>query len=245
MACVLLEKLSKTFSGPKGEVVHAVRELDLAIADQEFLILVGPSGCGKTTTLRLIAGLENPTQGRIVLDGQVANPLPPQDRHLAMVFQNPSLFPHLTARENLALGLMLRKVPRAEIEKRVQATAALLGLPDCLDRRPASLSGGQRQRVALGRALVCRPQVLLLDEPFANLDAPLRLQLRRELVRLHGELRTTMIYVTHDQTEAMALGDRVGVMNAGRLEQAGTPAELRERPATPFVAEFLRPLPVL
>jgi len=245
MARLILDKLSKAFPATAGRMVSAVRELSLAVEPGEFLALVGPSGCGKTTTLRLIAGLEEPDDGTLYLDEKEITRLPPRDRPVAMVFQNHALYPHMTARENLASGLVWRKVAPDEIMRRVGEMAELLGLSELLERRPEALSGGERQRVALGRALVRRPAVLLLDEPLAGLDAPLRLQLRRELVRLHRELRTAMIYVTHDQPEALALGSRVGVMNAGRLEQIGPPAELREQPATPFVAEFLRPLPVL
>ena len=241
MARVKLQDVSKTFPGPNGCGVVALQRVCLELAEREFLALVGPSGCGKTTTLRLIAGLETPNAGTIFLNDKVVNGVPPAERELAMVFQSHALFPHLTAFENLALGLKLRRVPKAEAMSRVRETAELLGLTDCLERRPAELSGGQRQRVALGRALVRRPQVLLLDEPLSNLDAPLRRELRRELLRLHRELGLTTLLVTHDPAEALALGGRVAVMNGGAIEQVGTPAELRARPATPLVSAFLDP----
>lgn len=217
----------------------ALQRVWLEVAEREFLAIVGPSGCGKTTTLRLIAGLEAPDAGTISLNGKIVNDVPPAEREVAMVFQSHALFPHLTAFENLALGLKLRRVPQAEAAARVREMAELLGLADCLARRPAELSGGQRQRVALGRALVRRPQVLLLDEPLSNLDAPLRRGLRRELLRLHRELGLTTLLVTHDPAEALALGERVAVMNGGVIEQVATPAELRARPATQLVAAFL------
>ena len=244
MARVVLENATKIFFGSNGTTVPAVHRANLAIEDRELLALVGPSGCGKTTTLRLIAGLEELTEGTVSIAGKVVNNLPPKDRDVAMVFQNHALYPHLTAYDNIAFGLKVRRFPRSEIAQRVEATASMLGLNDCLDRRPGEISGGQRQRVALGRALVRRPQVLLLDEPFANLDAPLRRELRRELLRLHRELGLTILLVTHDQAEAMALGQRVAVMNAGAVEQVGEPAELRARPATPFVTAFLDSSPL-
>ena len=211
----------------------------LSVENRELLALVGPSGCGKTTTLRLIAGLETPDEGTITLDGKVANDLPPKDRNAAMVFQRDALYPHMTGFENMAFGLKLRGRSREEIRARVSEMSAALGITDCLPRKPGELSGGQRQRVALGRALVRRPKVLLLDEPFANLDAPLRRELRRELLRLHREHGLTTLLVTHDQAEALALGHRVAVMNGGAIEQVGTPDELQAKPATPFVAAFL------
>ena len=236
--------VGKTFPGSNGQVVCAVNRICLAIADREILALVGPSGCGKTTTLRLIAGLETPDGGDISLDGRVVNNIAPKDRDVAMVFQRDALFPHLTAFENLGFGLKLRGAAREEIHQRVNAMAGTLGITECLVRKPGELSGGQRQRVALGRALVRQPKVLLLDEPFANLDAPLRREMRRELLRLHREQNLTMILVTHDQAEALALGQRVAVMNGGVIEQVATPAELRAKPATKFVAEFLDPSPI-
>ncbi len=244
MPRVVLESVTKHFPAPNGQAICAVNRASLAVEAKELLALVGPSGCGKTTTLRLIAGLEEPDAGTVAINGQVVNQVPARERDIAMVFQNLALYPHMTARENLAFGLKLRKLPAAEIEQRVCATAELLGITDCLARRPAELSGGQRQRVALGRALVRRPPLLLLDEPFANLDAPLRRELRRELLRLHRELGLTTLLVTHDQAEALALGQRVAVMNAGTIEQVGTPTEIRAKPATPFVAAFLDPSPL-
>ncbi len=240
---VALANLTKHFAA-KGQVIAAVQQLHLDVAAGELLALVGPSGSGKTTTLRLIAGLESPDGGSVALAGVVVNDVAPKDRAVAMVFQRDALFPHLTARENLGLGLKLRGVAREEVQQRVASVAAVLGIEDCLRRKPGELSGGQRQRVALGRALVRQPKVLLLDEPFAHLDAPLRRELRRELLRLHREQNLTTILVTHDQAEALALGQRVAVMNRGRLEQVATPEELRAKPATKFVAEFLDPSPI-
>ena len=241
---MVLEGVTKIFSSANGPTVRAVERVTLAVEDGEFLALVGPSGCGKTTLLRLIAGLESPDEGTISLDGKVVNRLEPKDRDVAMVFQSHALFPHLTAFENLAFGLQLRGVPRIEITRRVGEMSELLGLVNCLKRKPAELSGGERQRVALGRALIRRPRGLLLDEPLSNLDAPLRRELRRELVMLHRELRLTTLLVTHDQVEALALGQRVAVMNQGAIEQTATPSELRTHPATPFVAQFLDPSPI-
>ncbi len=246
VAAIKIENLTKTFpaTGGGGGAVTAVAGVSVEIFAGELLALVGPSGCGKTTLLRLMAGLEETTSGHIAIAGQDQRGVPPERRDVAMVFQTLALYPHMTARGNLEFGLKLRKTPTAEIEARVGETAKLLGIADCLARRPAELSSGQRQRVALGRALVRRPKVLLLDEPFANLDAPLRREMRRELQRLHCELKLTTILVTHDQAEALALGQRVAVMNAGRLEQVATPGELRARPANEFVAAFFdqRPL---
>jgi len=219
--------------------VPAVEGVSITVAAGELLALVGPSGSGKTTLLRLIAGLEEPDAGSIIIGGRDQANVPPGARDLAMVFQSLGLYPHMTARENLAFGLKLRKVAAAELEARVEEIAALLAISDCLARRPAELSSGQRQRVALGRALVRRPTVLLLDEPFANLDAPLRRELRRELCRLHRELKLTVILVTHDQAEALALGQRVGVMNLGQIEQVAAPGDLLARPASSFIAAFL------
>jgi multiple sugar transport system ATP-binding protein len=239
MPRVVLENVSKSFAAPGGKSVGAVNNVSLAVADKELLALVGPSGCGKTTLLRLIAGLESVEQGGIHFDGQAVTKWPPQKRNVAMVFQSHALFPHLTGFENIALGLKLRGVARKEIAERVHATAEMLGVIHCLQRPPAELSGGERQRMALGRALVRRPHILLLDEPFSNLDPPLRAQMRTELRNLHAGLATTMIYVTHDQAEALALGDRVAVMNAGRLQQVGPPRELYQAPANRFVAGFV------
>jgi len=241
VAAITVQNLTKLFPAPKwdGSAIPAVASLNLTVPEGELLALVGPSGCGKTTLLRLIAGLEEATNGDIAIGDQNQRDVPPERRDVAMVFQTLALYPHMTARQNLEFGLKLRQSPAAEIEARVNDTARLLGITECLTRRPAELSSGQRQRVALGRALVRRPKVLLLDEPFANLDAPLRREMRRELQRLHHELKLTTILVTHDQTEAMALGQRVAVMNAGKLEQVAEPDLLRTKPASQFVESFL------
>jgi multiple sugar transport system ATP-binding protein len=236
MAEVVLERLGKTY--PNG--VRAVRDLTLTINDGELVVLVGPSGCGKTTTLRLIAGLETPTSGTVRINGRVVNAEPPHRRDVAMVFQRPALYPHLNVRENLGFGLALRRgVPKAERRERVERTARLLELSDLLDRRPNELSGGQQQRTALGRALVRQPAVFLLDEPLSNLDARLRIEMRRELHLLHRRLRATMVYVTHDQEEALTLGDRVVLLDEGMLRQADRPQVLYERPANRFAAAFI------
>jgi multiple sugar transport system ATP-binding protein len=239
MARVVIESLTKSFKGSNQESIDAVSNLNLTVADGELLVLVGPSGCGKTTTLRIIAGLEEASRGTISIDGRVVNNVPPKDRDIAMVFQHHALFPHMTARENLAFGLKLRKHSRAEIEQRVGEAAEMLGLADCLDRRPEALSGGQRQRVALGRALVRKPKVFLFDEPLSNLDAQMRVQMRREIAQIHSRLAATMIYVTHDQVEALTLGDRIAVMRQGALQQIAGPMELYRRPANLFVAGFI------
>jgi len=239
MARVVLENLTKSFKGPRQKTVDAVRDLNLTIEDKELLVLVGPSGCGKTTTLRLIAGLEEISKGTISIDGQVVNGIAPKERDIAMVFQHHALYPHMTARENLAFGLKLRKHSRAEITQRVGEAAEMLGLADCLDRRPEALSGGQRQRVALGRALVRKPKVFLFDEPLSNLDAQMRVQLRREIAQLHSRVAATMIYVTHDQVEALTLGDRIAVLRQGSLQQVAGPMDLYRRPANLFVAGFI------
>lgn len=217
----------------------AVSEVSLHVTAGEFLTLIGPSGSGKTTLLRLIAGLERPDTGVVRIGGRDQAGIPAGDRDVAMVFQTLALYPHLTARENLAFGLRIRKTPRREMDQRVGEAAERLGIVDCLSRRPAELSNGQRQRVALGRALVRRPKVLLLDEPFASLDAPLRRELRREVQRLHGELGLTVLLVTHDQAEALALGQRVAVMDSGRLVQTASPEELKSQPASEFVSRFM------
>jgi len=234
MAQVVLEELTKKFD----EVV-AVREMNLTIKDREFIVLVGPSGCGKSTTLRMIAGLEEITSGKIFIGDRLVNDLPPKDRDIAMVFQNYALYPHMTVYDNMAFGLRMRKFPKPEIDKRVREAAHMLGIQDLLHRKPRQLSGGQRQRVAVGRAIVRHPQVFLFDEPLSNLDAKLRVQMRVELKRLHERLETTAIYVTHDQVEAMTLGDRVVVMKDGLVQQVGDPLGVYSKPRNKFVAGFI------
>ena len=234
MAQVTLNKVVKKFA--ELEVVHGI---DLDIADQEFVVLVGPSGCGKSTTLRMIAGLEETSGGDIVIGGQIVNDLPPKDRDIAMVFQNYALYPHMTVFENMSYGLRLKKFPKAEIKQRVERAARILDITELLDRRPRQLSGGQRQRVAMGRAIVRNPKVFLFDEPLSNLDAKLRVQMRTEIKKVHQQVRTTTVYVTHDQVEAMTLADRVVVMNGGNIEQIGSPHELYHNPKTRFVAGFI------
>jgi multiple sugar transport system ATP-binding protein len=234
MAQVSLRKLYKRF-----DETEAVRGIDLDIADKEFVVLVGPSGCGKTTTLRMIAGLEEVSAGEIAVDGEVVNDVPPKDRDMAMVFQNYALYPHMTVYENMSFGLRLKRYPREEIARRVQEAARILDIAELLDRKPRQLSGGQRQRVAMGRAIVRNPKVFLFDEPLSNLDAKLRVQMRTEIKRVHQKVRTTTVYVTHDQVEAMTLADRVVVMNRGRIEQIGSPNELYHAPKTRFVAGFI------
>jgi len=234
MAQVNLRKVVKEYDD-----VPAVRGIDLDIADKEFVVLVGPSGCGKTTTLRMIAGLEDITDGEIAIGGDVVNDMPPKDRDIAMVFQNYALYPHMTVHENMSFGLRLKKVPKEEIQRRVSAAAGILGIGELLERKPRQLSGGQRQRVAMGRAIVRNPKVFLFDEPLSNLDAKLRVHMRTEIKKVHQKVRTTTVYVTHDQVEAMTLADRVVVMNAGLIEQVGTPHDLYHSPATLFVAGFI------
>ncbi len=234
MAQVAIQNLNKKF-----DEVHAVKDVNLSIRDQEFVVLVGPSGCGKTTTLRMVAGLESITSGRILIDDKVINELPPMDRDIAMVFQNYALYPHMSVYDNMAFGLKMRKFDRADIARRVQDAAEILGINELLKRKPRQLSGGQRQRVALGRAIVRHPQVFLFDEPLSNLDAKLRVQMRVELKKLHERLGTTAVYVTHDQVEAMTLGDRVVVMKDGLVQQVGEPLELYNEPANLFVAGFI------
>jgi multiple sugar transport system ATP-binding protein len=231
---VVLTGIKKSFG--TNQIVKGV---DLRVAQGEFLVMVGPSGCGKTTLLRLIAGLEQIDEGELQIDGRRVNDVPPRDRDVAMVFQSYALYPHMSVRENLAFGLMLRKLPKAEIDARVAETAGLLELTSLLERKPKALSGGQRQRVAMGRAIVRRPKIFLFDEPLSNLDTALRVQMRGELARLHRKLATTMIYVTHDQVEAMTLATRVAVFNQGILQQVGAPLALYDRPANRFVAGFL------
>ncbi len=235
MAKMLLENVYKVYSGG----VRAVSDFNLEIDDKEFVVFVGPSGCGKSTTLRMIAGLEEITAGNLYIDGVKVNDVEPKDRNIAMVFQNYALYPHMTVYKNMGFGLKLRKVPAAEIDKRVKNAAEILGISDLLERKPKALSGGQRQRVALGRAIVREPNVFLLDEPLSNLDAKLRVQMRSEIIKLHKRLATTFIYVTHDQTEAMTMGDRIVVMKDGYIQQTASPATLYEQPCNVFVATFL------
>jgi multiple sugar transport system ATP-binding protein len=235
MAQIELVHLSKVY----GNDVTAVRDLNLDVAEGEFMVLVGPSGCGKTTALRMIAGLEEITSGEIRIGGKVVNDLAPRDRDIAMVFQNYALYPHKSVYENLAFGLRMRKVPKAEQKQRVEEIARILGLGDMLQRRPAQLSGGQRQRVAMGRAIVREPKAFLMDEPLSNLDAKLRVQMRAEIARIQQTLKVTTVYVTHDQVEAMTMGHRVAVMRDGELQQVDTPQRLYDAPANLFVASFV------
>ncbi len=234
MATVTFENVNKMYGD-----FHAVSDLNLEIGDGEFMVLVGPSGCGKTTSLRMIAGLEEISTGTLRIGDRVVNDVPPKDRDIAMVFQSYALYPHMSVRENLAFGLKLRKVPKAEIERRVKEAAETIQLDKLLDRKPKELSGGQRQRVALGRAIVREPAVFLMDEPLSNLDAKLRVQTRAEIARLHQRLKTTVVYVTHDQVEAMTMGSRIAVMNEGILQQVGTPQTLYDTPINRFVAGFI------
>ena len=234
MSTVTFDHVTKKY----GDVI-AVNDLNLEINDGEFMVLVGPSGCGKTTSLRMIAGLEEITAGTLRIGDKVVNDVAPKDRDIAMVFQSYALYPHMTVRDNLAFGLKLRKVPKPEIERRVKEAADTIQLSNLLDRKPKELSGGQRQRVALGRAIVREPAVFLMDEPLSNLDAKLRVQTRAEIARLHQRLGTTMVYVTHDQVEAMTMGTRIAVMSDGILQQVGTPQELYDHPVNRFVAGFI------
>ena len=234
-ATVELEGVRKEYEGG----VVAVHGVDLTVVAGELVVLVGPSGCGKSTTLRMVAGLESISAGRLLIGGQIVNDVPPSERDIAMVFQSYALYPHMTVRENMAFALRLRKRPQSEIRSRVDEAAATLGLTDLLERRPRQLSGGQRQRVAIGRAIVREPSVFLFDEPLSNLDAALRGEMRRELAAMHARLGATMLYVTHDQIEAMTLGDRIVVMHQGRVRQVDTPAQVYERPHDTFVAGFL------
>src|SRR5512132_1664259 len=238
MASISLRAGEKTYGhgAHANKVIHGV---NVEIADGEFIVIVGPSGCGKSTLLRMIAGLETITEGEIAIGGKVVNDVEPKDRNIAMVFQNYALYPHMTVYENMSYGLRIRRMPPAEIEQRVQRAAKILELGSFLQRRPRELSGGQRQRVAMGRAIVREPAVFLFDEPLSNLDAKLRVQMRMEIKHLHRDIGTTSVYVTHDQVEAMTLGDRLIVMNAGRAEQIGAPIDVYERPATTFVAGFI------
>jgi multiple sugar transport system ATP-binding protein len=234
MASVTIKQIHKHYDD-----FHAVKGVSLEIKDKEFVVLVGPSGCGKTTTLRMVAGLETITEGQIMIGPLVVNDLPPMDRDIAMVFQNYALYPHMSVYDNMAFGLKMRKFDKPEIKKRVENAASILGITDHLNRKPRMLSGGQRQRVALGRAIVRNPQVFLFDEPLSNLDAKLRVQMRIEIKKLHQRLSTTSIYVTHDQVEAMTLGDRVVVMKDGLIQQVGEPLELYNAPANKYVAGFI------
>ena len=235
MAHIKLEDVRKVYENG----VVAVRDVTFEVEDGAFVVLVGPSGCGKTTLLRMIAGLEAVTEGALCIDGQPMDGVPPKDRDVAMVFQNYALYPHMTVFGNMAFGLKLRKYPKEETQKRVEEAARVLGIMDVLDRKPSQLSGGQRQRVALGRAIVRKPRVFLFDEPLSNLDAKLRVQTRTEIARLHRRLGATMIYVTHDQTEAMTMGDRIVVLKEGRVQQIDTPLQLYRHPANRFVAGFI------
>lgn len=240
MAQVVLTALEKSYPATaRAPAFPAVRGIDLTVADGEFMVLVGPSGCGKSTTLRMIAGLEDISAGTVAIGGRVVNDVAPKDRGIAMVFQNYALYPHMTVFDNLAFGLKLAGVSRPEIDRRVREAAGILGLEALLDRRPAALSGGQRQRVAVGRAIVRQPAVFLFDEPLSNLDAKMRVSMRTEISRLHARLGATMIYVTHDQVEAMTMGDRICVMKDGRIMQVADPLTLYHRPANAYVAGFI------
>ena len=235
MAQVSLNNVSKCYPGN----IWAIRDINLGIENKEFVVLVGPSGCGKSTTLRIIAGLEEATGGKVYIGNQLVNDTPPKDRNIAMVFQNYALYPHMSVHDNMAFGLKLRKYPHLEIEARVKEAATMLGIEQLLHRKPRELSGGQRQRVAVGRAIVRKPLVFLFDEPLSNLDAKLRVQMRTEIKKLHIRLQTTMIYVTHDQTEAMTMGDRIVVMKDGDIQQIADPISLYDKPVNKFVAGFI------
>ena len=235
MASVKLLNVSKTYDGKK----FAVKDVSLNINDKEFIVLVGPSGCGKTSLLRMVAGLEEISEGKILIDNEVINDIPPKNRNIAMVFQNYALYPHMTIYNNMAFGLKLRKLSKGEIAERVNEAADILGLKDLLNRKPKALSGGQKQRVAVGRAIVRKPEVFLFDEPLSNLDAKLRMQMRAEILKIHQKLKITTIYVTHDQTEAMTMGDRIVVLNNGTINQYGSPIEIYENPVNKFVAGFI------
>jgi multiple sugar transport system ATP-binding protein len=235
MATVTLKNIKKIYDNK----VTAVHDFNLDIADKEFIVLVGPSGCGKSTTLRMVAGLEDISEGELLIDGKLVNDVEPKDRDIAMVFQSYALYPHMTVYENMAFALKLRKTPKDEIDKKVREAAEILDITQYLDRKPKALSGGQRQRVAIGRAIVRDPKVFLMDEPLSNLDAKLRNQMRAEIIKLRQRINTTFIYVTHDQTEAMTLGDRIVIMKDGFIQQIGTPQDVFERPANLFVAGFI------
>ena len=235
MSTVSLKNIYKIYDNS----VTAVSDFNLEIADKEFIVLVGPSGCGKSTTLRMVAGLEEISKGELYIDGKLVNDVEPKDRDIAMVFQSYALYPHMTVRENMEVPLKLNKVPKEEIQQRVDQAAEILGITQYLDRKPKALSGGQRQRVAIGRAIVREPKVLLMDEPLSNLDAKLRNQMRAEIIKLRQRINTTFVYVTHDQTEAMTLGDRIVIMKDGFVQQIGTPQEVFEKPINIFVAGFI------
>ena len=235
MASVVLKDICKSYE----KDVEVVKSLSMEIEDKEFIVLVGPSGCGKSTTLRMIAGLEDVTHGEVYIDGRLVNDVPPKDRDIAMVFQNYALYPHMTVYENMAFALKLRKFSKSAVKDRVNKSAKILGIEDLLDRKPKQLSGGQRQRVAIGRAIVREPKVFLMDEPLSNLDAKLRGQMRSELIKLHKDLDTTFIYVTHDQIEAMTLGTRIVILKDGIVQQIGTPHDIFETPSNLFVASFI------
>ncbi len=239
MAKVTLKNVYKIYPGDKGKEVTAVEDFNLDIEDREFVVFVGPSGCGKSTTLRMIAGLEEISKGDVFIGDKRVNDVPPKDRDIAMVFQNYALYPHMSVYENMAFGLKLRKYPKAEIDKRVREAAAILGIEPYLERKPKALSGGQRQRVAVGRAIVRQPKVFLFDEPLSNLDAKMRVQMRTEITKLHQRLQATMIYVTHDQIEAMTMGTRIVVMKDGLIQQVNTPLKIYNEPDNLFVAGFL------
>ena len=235
MAEVVFKNVKKIYEGG----VLAVEDVNLNIRDKEFIVLVGPSGCGKSTTLRMLAGLEEITEGEVTIDGVVVNDKAPKDRDIAMVFQNYALYPHMTVEENISFGLRLRRFPKEEIKRRVSEASSILGLDDYLGRKPKALSGGQRQRVAIGRVIVRKPKVFLFDEPLSNLDAKLRVQMRAEIIKLHSKLKVTSVYVTHDQTEAMTMGDTIVVMNDRHIQQIGTPMEVYNNPVNKFVAGFI------
>lgn len=235
MASITFKNIGKIYQGNE----HAVRDFNMEIADEEFIVLVGPSGCGKSTTLRMLAGLEEITEGELYLGDRLINGVEPKDRDIAMVFQNYALYPHMNVYDNMAFGLKLRKVPKEEIDRRVREAAEILGISELLKRKPKALSGGQRQRVALGRAIVRQPAVFLMDEPLSNLDAKLRVSMRAEILKLHHQLKTTFVYVTHDQTEAMTMGSRIVVMRDGLMQQTDTPMNLYNQPKNRFVAEFI------
>lgn len=242
MASIVLKNINKVYpieEGKKNATSKAVTDFNLEISDQEFVVLVGPSGCGKSTTLRMIAGLEDITEGELYMDGEIVNELLPKDRNIAMVFQNYAIYPHMTVYENMAFGLKIRKIDKKIIDTKIKGAAEILGLTPLLERKPSTLSGGERQRVAIGRAIVREPDAFLFDEPLSNLDAKLREQMRAEIIKLRQRIKTTFIYVTHDQTEAMTLGDRVVVMKDGFIEQVGTPHEVFHEPMNMFVAEFI------